>query len=65
MLHKSKVLGQNLTKYAMTERNVLSIMCHPFIVKLMFAFQTSKDLFLIMEYMPGGDLSHALQRDKR
>ncbi|KAL4504253.1 hypothetical protein ABPG72_021091 [Tetrahymena utriculariae] len=65
MLHKSKVLGQNLTKYAMTERNVLSIMSHPFIVKLMYAFQTSKDLFLIMEYMPGGDLSHALQRDKR
>ena len=38
VLSKSKIMGHNLTRYAMTERNVLSITSHPFIVKLNFAF---------------------------
>lgn len=49
----------------MTERNVLSITNHPFIVKLSFAFQTSDKLFLILDYCPGGDLSEHLGREKR
>ena len=31
-------IEHNLIKYALTERNVLSITNHPFIVKLNFAF---------------------------
>lgn len=49
-------LEHNLINYAKTERNVLSIMNHPFIVTLINAFQTGQKLFLILEYCPGGDL---------
>jgi len=38
VLRKDKIMGQNLIKYAMTERNVLSYVKHPFIVSLNFAF---------------------------
>lgn len=38
VLSKEKILGKNLSRYALTERNVLSIMNHPFIVKLHYAF---------------------------
>ena len=38
VLTKSKIMGHNLTRYALTERNVLSIADHPFIVKLKYAF---------------------------
>lgn len=38
VLHKSKVMKSNLTRYAMTERNVLSVTKHPFIVGLNCAF---------------------------
>jgi len=38
VLHKSKIFGQNLVKYALTERNILSISSHPYIVKLKYAF---------------------------
>jgi len=38
VLSKSKIMGHNLTRYAMTERNVLSVASHPFIVKLNYAF---------------------------
>jgi protein-serine/threonine kinase len=40
VLSKEKIMGDNLIKYAQTERNVLSIAKHPFIVNLNFAFQT-------------------------
>ncbi len=44
----------------MTERNVLSITSHPFIVKLRYAFQTKDKLFMILDYCPGGDLGELL-----
>ena len=53
ILTKEKIFNHNLTRYAKTERNVLSIMNHPFIVKLNFAFQTEDKLFLAMDYCPG------------
>mgnify|MGYP003350109658 CR=1 FL=1 len=35
-----KIFGKGLVRYAMAERNVLSGMNHPFIVKLNYAFQS-------------------------
>lgn len=63
ILKKNKVLQQNLVRYALTERNVLSYSDHQFIVGCDFAFQTKDRLFLIMEYCPGGDLSQYLQSE--
>jgi Protein kinase domain/Ankyrin repeats (3 copies)/Ankyrin repeat len=65
VLQKNKILGQNLIKYALAERNVLSCMSHPFIVSLNFAFQTVDKLFLILDFCPGGDLGYHLSREKR
>jgi protein-serine/threonine kinase len=65
VLSKDKIMGQNLVKYAMTERNVLSVTNHPFIVKLNYSFQTSDKLFLILDYCPGGDLALHLERENR
>mmetsp|Transcript_5320 Transcript_5320/g.5276 ORF Transcript_5320/g.5276 Transcript_5320/m.5276 type:complete len:510 (+) Transcript_5320:194-1723(+) len=65
ILRKNKVMGQNIVKYAMTERNVLSYMRHPFIVGLKYAFQTQNKLFLILDYCPGGDLGSHIAREKR
>ena len=38
ILNKKQILGQNLVKYAKTERDVLTYMRHPFIVGLKYAF---------------------------
>ena len=65
VLQKDKIISQNLIKYALTERNVLSYMKHPFIVSLNFAFQTTDKLFLILDYCPGGDLGSHLMKEKR
>jgi serine/threonine protein kinase len=64
VLKKDKIIGRNLTRYALTERNVLSVSNHPFIVSLQYAFQTEDRLFLVMEYCPGGDLSDYLETEE-
>jgi serine/threonine protein kinase len=38
VLSKQKIMGQNLVRYAKTERDVLSYTKHPFIVNLNYAF---------------------------
>jgi len=65
VLNKDKVFSQNLIKYAKSERNILSIMDHPFIVKLNYAFQTQNKLFLILDFCPGGDLGRLLSKKRR
>ncbi|CDW84156.1 protein kinase domain containing protein [Stylonychia lemnae] len=65
VLNKSKIMGQNLVRYAKTERNVLSYTKHPFIVNLNYAFQTDTKLFLILDFCPGGDLGKCLQRERK
>lgn len=64
-LSKRKILGQNLVRYAKTERDVLSYMRHPFIVNLNYAFQTQTKLFLILDFCPGGDLGKIIQQERR
>ena len=65
VLDKCRIAKQNIFKYVLTERNVLSVMHNPFIVKLNYAFQTSEKLFLLLDYCPGGDLSKQLQIQTR
>lgn len=65
VLEKSKVLKQNLVRYAMTERNVLCLAKHPFIVGINYAFQSSQRLYLILDYCPGGDMGLMLSRQRR
>ena len=52
-LDKERLKVSNLVKYAHSERNILSIMDHPFIVRLNSAFQSEKKLYLVMDYCPG------------
>ena len=65
VLDKFRIAKQNIFKYVLTERNVLSVMHNPFIVKLNYAFQTSEKLFLLLDFCPGGDLSKQLQIQTR
>lgn len=64
VLKKEQIFSRNLIKYAFAERNVLSTMNHPFIVKLNYSFQSETKLFLIMDYCSGGDLGTVLKKRK-
>lgn len=45
------------------ERNILEAVKHPFIVSLFYAFQTNGKLYLILEYLSGGELFMHLERE--
>lgn len=65
ILNKKQIMGKNLVKYARTERDVLTYATHPFIVGMRYAFQTPEKLFMILDYAAGGNMSRAIQKEKR
>lgn len=44
------------------ERNILASLNNPFVVNLYYTFQTKKDLFMVMEFISGGDLYNLLKK---
>jgi serine/threonine protein kinase len=46
-----------------TERNILVDVQHPFIVRLHYAFQTEGKLYLILDFLRGGDLFSRLSQE--
>ncbi|KAJ3211982.1 serine/threonine protein kinase psk1 [Entophlyctis luteolus] len=50
------VIHTKTVEHTKNERDILSQLAHPFIVKLHYAFQTPERLYLILQYAPGGEL---------
>ncbi|KRT85783.1 protein kinase [Oryctes borbonicus] len=59
----SIVRNQKDTAHTKAERNILEEVKHPFIVDLKYAFQTGGKLYLILEYLSGGELFMHLERE--
>ena len=59
----SIVRNQKDTAHTKAERSILEEVKHPFIVDLKFAFQTNGKLYLILEYLSGGELFMHLERE--
>eukprot|EP00359_Climacostomum_virens_P001364 CAMPEP_0204897770 /NCGR_PEP_ID=MMETSP1397-20131031/917_1 /ASSEMBLY_ACC=CAM_ASM_000891 /TAXON_ID=49980 /ORGANISM="Climacostomum Climacostomum virens, Strain Stock W-24" /LENGTH=697 /DNA_ID=CAMNT_0052065545 /DNA_START=242 /DNA_END=2335 /DNA_ORIENTATION=- len=65
VLSKDKVAAQNLIRYATTEKRIMALIRHPFVVKLKYVFQTPEKLVLVMDYCRGGDLGSQLIRQRK
>lgn len=59
-MHKHLIVGKNSVQSIMNERYLLGILRHPFIVNLYYAFQNDESLYLVIDYMNGGDLRYYL-----
>ena len=64
VLKKYRLFKTNQIFHTKTEREILEKINHPFIVKLHFAFQTELKLYLVTEFMQGGELFFHLKREK-
>lgn len=51
------------TAHTKAERNILESVKNPFVVDLIYAFQTDGKLYLILEYLSGGELFMQLERE--
>jgi len=65
VLNKEDLLHSNQVQSTRTERRILEVINHPFIVKLHFAFQTTDKLCLVMDFINGGELFTYINREKR
>ena len=64
ILKKAVIMKNNEEIHTKTERKILAKINHPFIVSLYFAFQDEKKLYLITEFMQGGELFYHLHRER-
>ncbi|KAJ0860263.1 putative protein kinase AGC-NDR family [Helianthus annuus] len=61
-LKKSEMLRRGQVEHVIAERNLLAEVDSNCIVKLYCSFQDEEYLYLIMEYLPGGDMMTLLMR---
>ena len=64
-MSKARIQQFEQVAQTITERNVLLKTVHPFLVGAHFAFQSETDIFLVLDYVPGGELFTRLQVEGR
>ncbi|BFZ55083.1 Cytochrome c oxidase subunit 1 [Savitreella phatthalungensis] len=61
-LQKSEVVRLRQVEHMNNEREILQLVQHPFIVSLRTSFQSAHNLFMCLDYVPGGELFSHLRR---
>ncbi|KAL4474702.1 hypothetical protein ABPG72_002295 [Tetrahymena utriculariae] len=61
---KYRIMSKNSVDAIINERQILENLDHPFIVNMYSAFQDKYNLYLIMDYLPGGDLRYHIKQTK-
>ncbi|KAL2898012.1 Serine/threonine-protein kinase AtPK2/AtPK19 [Bienertia sinuspersici] len=56
VIRKDKIIEKNHVEYIKSEREILMKVEHPFIIKLKFSFQTKYRLYLVQDFVNGGQL---------
>ena len=64
-MSKLKIIDKKSEKSINSEREFLSILNHPFIVNMHYAFQDRDNLYLVMDMLSGGDLRYHISRYRR
>ncbi|KAG0280247.1 hypothetical protein BGZ96_001616 [Linnemannia gamsii] len=60
ILKKADMVRKNMVNHVLAERRVLALTRTPYVVQLFYAFASKDYLYLVMEYVIGGDLSSLL-----
>jgi len=62
ILNKARIHRLKQTEHIHNERNVLKQINFPFIVRLFNSFKDAKSLYLLLEFIPGGELFNLIRR---
>lgn len=63
-INKKDLVSRRQVEHAQNERYILGSVSHPFIVKLWGTFQSESHVFLVMDYVPGGELFRQIRTKK-
>lgn len=59
-MHKAPLVESKQVEHVVNERAILGAARHPFTVSLVGAYQDARCLYLLQEWVPGGELFHHL-----
>ena len=59
-MKKKEMVHKNMTSQVLAERAALAVTKSPFVVKLYYSLQTNLNVYLVMDYMIGGDVKSLL-----
>ena len=62
---KLRIVSKQSVNSVINEQKLLSILRHPFIVNMKFAFQDRDNLYLAMDLMKGGDLRYHINQNEK
>ncbi|KAL0947367.1 hypothetical protein HGRIS_013483 [Hohenbuehelia grisea] len=65
VLRKSEIVRLRQVEHVNAERYILSRVQHPFVVDLFATFQDSLNIYMLLSYVPGGELFTHLRRAQR
>lgn len=65
VLKKKHMIKRNQVEHTKTERNILELVKHPFVIQLRYAFQNQVKLYFVVDYCPGGELFFHIQKVER
>jgi hypothetical protein len=63
VMRKKDLKERRQIKRTLTERLILTKVRHPFVVGMRYAFQTRNKLYMVMDYVSGGDFFSLLARE--
>lgn len=63
-LRKAALVKRNQLAHTSTERTILQNINCPFLVHLIYAFQTVDKLYMVLDFMGGGELFFWLKKDR-
>lgn len=65
VLKKAQVVRMKQVEHTNDERRMLKLVEHPFLIRMWGTFQDSKNLFMVMDYIEGGELFSLLRKSQR
>ena len=64
ILDKAKIKKRKQEAHTITERNLMVRVNNPFVVRIHSAFQDEKNLYILTEFMQGGEMFFHIQKEK-
>jgi len=65
ILKKNELVKRRQVERTQTERTILAAVKHPFIVCLHYAFQNQSKLYMVMDFVQGGDFFTLMRKHRR
>jgi len=65
ILNKKNIVDRGEVEHTRAEKNILMKVTHPFLMKLHYSFQDADNLYLVMDFINGGELFFHLQNERR